>query len=70
MTIYDRNGQPYDADLVEGEFLRALQADNAALREGFANVRLTLYGLALDARQAEVMQRAIDKIDRVVKPEP
>ena len=31
MTIYDKNGQPYDADLVAGEESRALRKENATL---------------------------------------
>ena len=33
MTVYDKNGQPYDADLVAGEEFRALQQQNAELRK-------------------------------------
>lgn len=37
------------------------------LREAFTNLRTTLYGLALDARQAEVAQRAINKINDILR---
>lgn len=33
MTIYDKNGQPYEADLVDGVAFREIERENAKLRE-------------------------------------
>ena len=33
IQVYDKNGQPYEADLVDGETYRKLERDNAALLE-------------------------------------
>ena len=33
IQVYDKNGQPYEADLVDGEQYRQLERENAALRE-------------------------------------
>ena len=32
IQVYDKNGQPYEADLVDGEQYRQLERENAALR--------------------------------------
>lgn len=32
IQIYDRNGQPYEADLVDGDEYRQVERENAALR--------------------------------------
>ena len=33
IQVYDKNGQPYEADLVDGEQYRQLERENAALRK-------------------------------------
>lgn len=41
--------------------LAAKEAAIANLREAISGIRTMLYGLSLDARQAEIAQRAIDR---------
>lgn len=53
--------------LIADKYMIPREVPHHDLREAFTSLRTTLYGLALDARQAEVAQRAINKINDILR---
>jgi len=55
MQVYDKNGQPYDADLVDGETYRAVVA-----AEGFLWCRMCLVGRMAHSAISEMQTYGYD----------
>lgn len=53
IQVYDKNGQPYEADLVDGEQYRQLERENTALRAEIDSLKSALEALAVSSMNRE-----------------